>query len=74
MPAKKSCLFRWRELLKAPRDFTVTSLNRIMPQKAHYAIAQIQASKGSESINVAFKAVSIHNVMGGRSGRERAES
>lgn len=66
----KECV-RCSDGLKAEWEVTETSLNRIIPKKAHDAIAQTQASKGSDNIRVALRAVSMAIDIGGRRGFRR---
>ena len=67
-PKNASQRLRWREPLNALRALTDTSPNRIMPQKAHAAIAQTQASNGDEMSSFDSRTDSMAKVMGGRGG------
>ena len=61
-------LVKFLEGLKSDLLFTAASPNLIIPQKAHVAIAQTQASKGESRSSDALTRRSKEVVTGGRIG------
>lgn len=67
-PKNASLRFRCTELEKAALVLTVTSPNRMQPQKVHAATAHIQASNGSFRFNIRWSVASICSVTGDLGG------
>jgi hypothetical protein len=70
-PNNTCCLDRQVDGLNADLARTVASPSLIIPQKAHVAMAQRHASKGSDSVSAVRRASSMGGDIGGRTGLVR---